>query len=178
MNSIKRIAYSCVVDASPKFEWQAFILVQSLLRNTDCNPVDIKVHCLPGISESFQKVMIDLKVTLIHIQPFITGFPYCNKLSQCFSGAFSGYDKIIMVDCDVFFLSFPDIPIDAIFAAKIVDTPTPPLNVLQVIYQAAGLQATELIPATTALSVDEVTFKGYFNGGLYYVDTNILITLG
>jgi len=37
-----KIAYSCVVDAQPKFDWQALLWVNSLLRN-GCDAEVLKV---------------------------------------------------------------------------------------------------------------------------------------
>ncbi|MBI5839225.1 MAG: hypothetical protein HZB19_03910 [Chloroflexi bacterium] len=38
-----KIAYPCVMDAKPEFEWRTFLLAHSLLCSVGCNPEDIKI---------------------------------------------------------------------------------------------------------------------------------------
>lgn len=172
-----KIAFSCVVDSSPHFEWQAYILIQSLLRNIKCDPVDIKIHCLPDVSQSFRTLLTRLKVETIDIQPF-EGHSYCNKIEQCFSEAFDTYDKVVLVDCDMFFWSLPDMDVDVVFSAKVVDLPNPPTIILDDIFQSAGVEKPKKIRSNCALSDNEVTYENNFNGGLYIIDRKHLLEIG
>lgn len=168
-----KIAFSCVVDSNPKFEWQAFLLVNSLVTNLQCNPFDIKVHCLPGVTKSFYSVMKRLGVEILDIEPF-GGHPYCNKIQQCFSGVFDRYDRVALCDNDLFFLGWPSFPDSAVLAAKLVPLPNPPLPILERIYHKRGFQYPKIVPVGTAINQDEVTYECNLNGGLYLVQTTYL----
>lgn len=172
-----KIAYSCVVDAKARFEWQAFLLIQSLIKNGNVDPEDIKIHCLPGVTDMFQAAISDLKVKIVNILPF-DGHPYCNKIQQCFSKAFEGYDKIVLIDCDLYFLSLPEIHINWGFAAKIVDLPNPPLDSLTEIFRKAQVKQPEKVLAGCALLDEESTYATNFNGGVYIIDYKYLHDIG
>ena len=172
-----KIAFSCVVDAKPHFEWQAFILIQSLLRNVKCDPVDIKVHCLPGVTQSFRNVINNLGIDIIDIQPF-QGHPYCNKVQQCFSNVFEEYDKVILLDCDLFFLSSPEIEENIIFAAKIVDLPNPPIEILDEIFRESSIKKPKQTLVDCSVSQEEITYENNLNGGLYVIDQKYLYDIG
>lgn len=172
-----KIAFSCVVDAKPHFEWQAFILIQSLLRNVKCNPADIKVHCLPGVTQSFRKIINQLGGEIVDIQPF-ERHPYCNKIQQCFSNVFDPYDKVILLDCDLFFFALPDIAVDAIFSAKIVDSTNPPIEILEEVFQTAAIKQPNQVRVDCGLSDTEITYENNFNGGLYIIDQKYLHNIG
>lgn len=172
-----KIAFSLVVDSHPRFEWQAFLLVHSLLRNLRCVSSDIKIHCLPDVSNSFCNEMHQIGVEIIQIQPF-PGHRYCNKIQQCFSNVFTGYDLVVLMDCDLFVFDLPNVPKDIIFAAKVVDLPNPPIQVLERIYQARGLLTPEVVPVDFGLSHAEVTYSHNFNGGVYFIRKEYLSKIG
>ena len=173
-----KIAFSCIVDAKPIFEWQAFILAKSLITNVRCEPGDIKVHCLPGVTKNFINLLSNLSVNIVPIEPFDGNHPYCNKIEQCFSSALLGYDKVILMDCDLFFLSKPALSDQSKFAAKTVDMPLPPLYILKEIYREANLPFPREVPVGCALSDTDLTFEHNLNGGFYYIDLSILDSLG
>ena len=172
-----KIAYSCVVDAHPKFEWQALLWVNSLLRN-GCNAEDLKVHCLPGVTDNLLTSLRKLNVYPVDTPPFEGGPAYCNKMQQCISGAFSGYDKVVLADADLFFLALPQLPADASFAGKLVDMPNPPVAILRDIYREARVPFSKEVPVECALTKDETTFRSNINGGFYYLDEALLHDLG
>ncbi|MGC8495194.1 MAG: methyltransferase domain-containing protein [Syntrophobacteraceae bacterium] len=173
-----RIAYSCVLDAKPHFEWQAFLWLHSLLRNVGCNPFDLKIHCMPGVSPHFRRSALDLGAHVIDVTPFEGGHSYCNKIQQCFSGVFHCYDKVILTDTDLFFLAPPPLPGDKSFAAKIVDLENPPLETLRALYKEACVKPSGIAPVDCAISRSEQTFKNNFNGGFYCVNVALLEPLG
>ena len=172
-----KTAYSCVVDAHPKFEWQALLWVNSLLR-CGCPPEDLKVHCMPGVTENLLASLRRLHVNPVATWPFENGPAYCNKMQQCDSTAFDGYDKAVLADVDLFFLAQPQLPEAAVFAGKLVDLPNPPLAVLKDIYREAGVPFSKPVPVDCALGKGERTFKSNMNGGFYYLDAALLKDLG
>lgn len=173
-----KLAYSCVVDAKPKFEWQAFLWAHSVLRNVGCRPDDLKIHCLPGVSEYFRRSMGNLNIHIVDTEPFGSGHVYCNKIQQCFSGVFGEYDKVILTDADLFFLAPPQLPSDKPFAGKIVELQNPPLEMLRAIYREAGIEPSEAVPVGCALSAGEMTITSNLNGGFYAIDRALLEELG
>lgn len=173
-----RIAYSCVVDAKPKFEGQALLWTHSLLRNGGCRPCDLHLHCLPGISERFRRSMAALGVRLWPAQPFAGGQVYCNKIQQCASRFYEGCDKVILADTDLFFLAAPQLPAGRPFAGMIVDLENPPLEMLHALYQEAGIRPSATVPVGCALSPGERTLASNLNGGFYAIDRTLLDELG
>jgi 2-polyprenyl-3-methyl-5-hydroxy-6-metoxy-1,4-benzoquinol methylase len=173
-----KVAYSCVVDAKPIFEWQAFLLVKSLITNVRSEPRDIKVHCLPGVTKTFINLLSNMGVDIIFIEPFGGNHPYCNKIEQCFSAVLFDYEKVFLLDCDLFFLSKPALSDHFKFAAKIVDMPSPPLHVLKEIYEDAAIPSPKEVPVNCAIAKSDVTFEHNLNGGVYYIDTIKLDDLG
>ncbi|MDR3555236.1 MAG: class I SAM-dependent methyltransferase [Syntrophobacteraceae bacterium] len=173
-----KIAYSCVVDAKPKFEWQAFLWVHSLLRNVRCDPFDLKIHCMPGVSRYFRQTALDLGVQVIDTAPFEGDHPYCNKIQQCFSGVFDGYARIIFTDADMFFLAPPQLPMNKSFAGKIVDLDNPPLEILLSLYVEAGIKPSKIVTVDCAVSRREKTLGSNLNGGFYSVDIALQEDLG
>jgi len=174
-----KVAFSCVVDAKPRFEWQAFVLVNSLLRNVGCRPFDIKVHCLPGVTSAFRDSMNNFGIDIVEIQPF-NGHPYCNKVQQCFSSAFDDYERVILLDSDLFVFGMPSISASCPFSAKIVDIANPPLNILSQIYDNLPIKIKK--PRQTrvdfSLSDNDLTYANNFNGGLYIIDQKYLLQIG
>ncbi len=169
-----KVAFSCLVDANPKFEWQAFLWAHSLVRNAAVAPNDIFVHCIHGVSEHFQSTIRGLGAQTVEVGQFDGGHAYCNKIQQCFSGAFAGYDRAVLTDCDLFFLSLPDLRANATLAANVVGLANPPLPLLQDIYRRAGVAPSEMVPVELALSRDELTFASNLNGGFYSIDVTAL----
>ena len=173
-----KTAYSCVVDAQPKLEWQAFLWMHSLVENAGCAARHLKVHHVPGVTDYFLNAARDFGVTLVPLQPFAGGHGFSNKIEQCFSAAFQGYEKVVLCDCDLFFLSPPRLPKNATFAGKIVDLPNPSIDLLRAIYDQAGITAPAEIRVDCALSANETTLRGNCNGGFYALDPRLLSRLG
>lgn len=173
-----RVAYSCVVDGKPKYEWQAYLWVYSLLRNVSCNPFDIKVHCLPSISIGFMKALTVLGVDAIQITPFEGEHVYCNKIMQCFSAVYDGYAKIVLADTDIFFLGPINISPKTIFAGKTVDLQNPSMEILKEIYNDAKIRMPDKISVTFPRFESDTTFRTNFNGGFYIIDKRVLEEIG
>lgn len=175
--SEQKIALSCVVDGHAKFEWQAFLWAHSLQKNAGIPASDLRFHCLPSVSASFRSAARAMGVPVVEIEPF-NGHAYCNKIQQCFSGAFAGYDKVVLSDCDLFFLDTPRLPAGAQFAAKVVDMANPPLELLRNIFAERGVPLAEVVPVDCALSPEDRTLEVNCNGGFYAIDASLLPQLG
>jgi 2-polyprenyl-3-methyl-5-hydroxy-6-metoxy-1,4-benzoquinol methylase len=166
-----KAAYSCVVDGTPKFEWQAVTLCSSLMHNAAIAAEDIKVHVLPSVSTEFRDFVLDHGMTLVPIKPFSGNHGYCNKIQQMFSSAFIGYRRAILCDCDLYFVRGPDIDRIATPAAgRVVDRPNPPLALLKTLYEKQGIVPSPQIGVGFPDCSGEQTVASNWNGGLYVFD--------
>jgi 2-polyprenyl-3-methyl-5-hydroxy-6-metoxy-1,4-benzoquinol methylase len=173
-----KTAFSCVVDANPKFEWQALLWAHSLLRNSGCNSKDLKIHCLPGVTSRFRETMAALGVVMVDTRPFDGNHRYCNKIQQCFSEAFREYDRVVLTDTDLFFLAVPRFAKEITTGGMVVRVPNPPLKALKMIYDEAGVGYGEEVPVSCALNSEELTFCNNLNGGFYVFDSGLLKEIG
>jgi hypothetical protein len=174
-----RVAYSCVVDGGAKFEWQAVTLCFSLMRNAGVPAGDIKVHVTPTVGSDFRRFAADQGIDVRTIEPFPMGHGYCNKIQQSQVDSFDGYDRVVLCDCDIYFLSSPDLSgISAPAAGRIVDFPNPPLPIVQEIYDWRGIPLPRVVPATFAPSPDGLTIATNWNGGFYVFSTDLLRAIG
>jgi hypothetical protein len=104
-----KIAFSCVVDAHAKFEWQGIFWANSILRNVGCLPEDVFIHCLPNVTTKFRESIKYLNINIVDVLPFEGGHAYCNKIQQFYSGVFAAHDKVVFSDADIFFLCPPQL---------------------------------------------------------------------
>lgn len=170
-----RTAYSCLVDAGPKFEWQAVNLCTSILTNIGATPSDIKVHVTSRVSTEFANFVLDRGHCLLEVQPFPGDHGYCNKIQQLGSGAFAGYDRVVLCDCDLFFLTKPPLGSQiAAVAGRVVDQPNPPLDLLMKLYESRGITPRETCLVGFPTSADDLTIASNWNGGLYVLGTDCL----
>jgi 2-polyprenyl-3-methyl-5-hydroxy-6-metoxy-1,4-benzoquinol methylase len=132
---------------------------------------------MPGVSTALRSSLSALGVRIVDTKPF-DGHPYCNKIQQCFSGAFDGYEKVVLTDCDVFFLRPLRIPESGIFAGKVVDTENPPLAILRRVYEEAGVAPRSIAAVSCPLSDAEQTYASNLNGGMYVMDAALLPNIG
>lgn len=168
-----RTAYSCVVDGSPIFEWEAVNLCSSLIHNAKIAAQDIKVHVTPSVSGEFLEFVLDRGMSFFPIAPFPGNHGHCNKIRQMFSSAFAGYARAILCDCDLYFLRPPDLDrIVAPAGGRVVGRPQPPLAFLRSLYEAQGLIASPEIYVAFPESDDERTIASNWNGGLYVFDAH------
>ena len=174
-----RIAYSCLVDGGAKFEWQAVNLCVSLMHNAGVPPEDIKVHVTPSVSLEFRDFVADHGLDLVPVDPFAGDNGYCNKIQQMFSPAFSGYTKVALCDCDLYFMrSLAVEQIQAPAAGRIVDRPNPAYPLLQRLFEAQGIAIPPATDVVFPKAKNERTVVSNWNGGLYVFDARHLETWG
>jgi len=172
-------AYSCVVDGGAKFEWQAVNLCLSLMRNAGVEARDIKVHVTPPVSDTFRHFVEDHGMDLRSIAPFPGGHGYCNKIQQMFSPAFTGYDRVVLCDCDLYFMHALNTEgLAAAAAGRVVDRPNPPLPLLCDLFARYDVAHSTIVPVGFPFNEAEQTFDSNWNGGLYVFDVEILERLG
>lgn len=167
--------YSCYVDAHPAFEWQALLLCASLIHNAGVAPEDIIFHGSPDISESFLAALRSFGAQFEPTVQFDETHAYCNKIKQASSKRFSGYDTVVLCDCDLYFLGpLPQRPEGISAMGRQVDLGNPPLHILREIYESAGLKEPEVVPTGYSTKASEETFASNWNGGLYVLSTRTL----
>jgi 2-polyprenyl-3-methyl-5-hydroxy-6-metoxy-1,4-benzoquinol methylase len=117
-------------------------------------------------------------VTVRSIDPFDPTSPHCNKVAGALRLAEDQVEgMVVLCDTDVAVLEDPRtlmVPAGSI-GGKVVDTPVPPLDVIQGIFAAARVPA----PPTTPLpwDADQTTIVGNVNGGLYLIPAPLLPVL-
>jgi len=159
--------YSCLVDNNPKFQYQAWIWVNSLIKNADIMPENIFMHCIKGTDNEFKNTCSRLGVNIHDVEPFGDG-KYCNKLSQLFNLALHDADLIILMDTDTFIVENFENQLDTDkICAKPVDTHTPDTVTFEKLFLIAELQ--KKLDDTKSTTTCMPTYGANFNGGLYSI---------
>ena len=167
--------FSCVVDDDPRFHTEALRWFASLVDLAGVRPVDLVVNTIGAQSSGVLSYLEGQGVVLRVVDRFDPRSPHCNKIS----GALRLADEplsglVVLCDTDIAVLEDPrhlSVPDDSI-AAKLVDAPVPPLDVLTNIFRSAGLP----VPDTRALPWGQLdrTVLSNFNGGLYLIPATLL----
>lgn len=163
-----KINYSCVVDNHEKFKKQGWIWLNSLLKFGSVNPANIWVHCIKGMDLGYIKKCEDTGVNVKIIEPF-GDKKYCNKIPQMSNTDLKNGDIIILMDTDMIMLENFEhnlVGLDSI-SGKIVDLANPPIEVIDAVFEIAGLK--KVLPDN---NIERGSFKTYganFNGGFYII---------
>ena len=162
-----RIAYSCLVDSSPKYEWEAWLWLHSLITFGLVDPADIFVHCLPNLSRAFYGVLRRLHVNVVPTKRLYSGFigaGACNKFQQYLS-PFEHYDQIVFMDCDILITRPAHYTTSADISGTVCIRPHPPLNVFRELYTSCGLKE----PAAVETVKGGLTFSSNLSAGILVV---------
>jgi SAM-dependent methyltransferase len=168
--------FSCVVDTDPRFHLDALRWFAALTRVAGVSPRDLVVHAVDG-SESDALDYLRARGVRVHaIQTFDPRSRHCNKVAGAVALAASGnVDGLaVLTDTDVIIAKDPRalrIP-EMSIGAKIVDAPNPPLDVLAVAFEAAGLKLPRVVQADFDHSAPTIAGNG--NGGIYLVPGPLL----
>lgn len=160
-----KIFYSCVIDTHPKFYWQGYVFVNSLLKIAGVSGDKIFIH-MTSTNIQFENFLKENSVNIRYIEPW-GDKKYCNKLQQLETEELQNADYVFFCDADIAILEdlselvkkYPNK-----ILGKIVDFDNPRLEILQKIYDSLHVKYPKI-------SVDTLnkqpTFEGNFNGGLY-----------
>jgi hypothetical protein len=171
------MTYSCVVDPQPKFVRQLSVWITTLLALGGARAGELLVHVVEG--EGARAVTAELAARgIAHaIVPRFGDGRFCNKLSQLRSASLRERGgELALCDTDLAF-SGPLAPWSgrAPLAAKPVDLPNPPLEMLTELYRRAGFaRLPERVACTNAPAE---TFANNCNGGLYLLRAELLDAL-
>jgi len=169
-----KLSISFVVDDAPKFQMQAWNLLNSLKSsgNMDRPETEVFVHHTAGVSSSVLSFYESLGARLVEIEPFGAGAAkYCNKIRQVTSGALDDADVAVLLDADTLVLGDLGCLLETDqIRAKVVDLPNPDLSTLNKLALAAGLDPRVLPrPVKPTFSWFRRTWPANFNGGFYVV---------
>ncbi len=167
-----QIYYSCVVDKDPKFCWQCFIFVSTLLENGKVSPENIFVHTLetPPHLEQF---LVHNGVNIIKSKPW-GDLKYCNKLCQFDTVALFSADYIFICDCDLAFIdNIGDVVDREKITAKTVDAANPSLEIIERLFDKYGCKKPTIVDTYSGQS-----FQTNCNGGLYGIPQKYFKPLG
>ena len=167
--------FSCVVDDHPRFHLDALRWFTSLTAVAGVDPDRIVVHVVGNPASDALDSLRAEGVAVRPVAAFDPRSPQCNKISGALRLAEQGVDGMaVLCDTDLAVLEDPRtlaVPAGSI-AAKLIDTPVPPLAVLASVFHAAGVP----LPPAMALpwAPGEKTASGNCNGGLYLVPGVVL----
>lgn len=167
--------FSCVIDEDPRFHLEALRWYASVTAVAGVHPSDLRVHVVGPRDSDALNILRDQGVTIRSIPAFDARSAHCNKISGALSLAAVGVEGLaVLTDADVVICEDPRLlTLDpSAVAAKIVDAPNPPLDVVKSVFKQAGVD----LPPTVGLDFDPeaVTIEGNANGGLYLVPGPLL----
>jgi hypothetical protein len=167
--------FSCVIDEDPRFHLEALRWYTSLTAVAGVHPTDLTVHVVGPTDSDALGILRANGVTIRSIPLFDARSAHCNKISGALSIAAAGVEGLaVLTDADVVICEDPrQLTLDpGAVAARIVDAPNPPLDIVKAVFEQAGVGLPPIVPLD--LDPDAVTVEGNANGGLYLVPGHIL----
>jgi hypothetical protein len=172
--------YSCVVDADPRFHFQALRWYATLVRVVGVDPTDLVVHAVGGSDTEVLGYLRDRGVWVVDVECFDERSPHCNKISGALSLARSGMNGVVVLtDTDIALVEDArQIPLGATEVGfRPVGAGNPPLDVLENLFEAAGVKIPRRVPIEFASTPGQRTLAGHGNGGLYAAPASLLPVL-
>ncbi len=161
---MQKIIYSFVVDAHPKYAYQAWNLAYSLRLHCQASPQDITVHVTPGVAEETRQIFRAEGYRVCELTPFGDG-RWCNKVVQIPNLLEGKPDRIVLLDTDMIAVGdFRRFLHGSAVQAKVVDEANPPLHVLQEIF---SVLSDAPVPLMLTDAASQQTIVGNANGGFY-----------
>lgn len=176
VNQYMSVVYSCVMDQSPRFAYEAFVWASSLLSyaGQDCD--SIIVHPVNQLDPIYQRLFNSLRIKSEIVFPFDARHAHSNKLAQLESKLLQSADYIVLCDCDTVFCESIETWVtgDSV-RAKIVDVASLSMKHWRRIFSVAHLP---LSASTARSSFDGLeTLPTYCNGGLVIIPQPIFQSL-
>lgn len=163
-----RYLYSFLIDRPLDHAYKASLLIAGLMKMANADASDILVHHTDDVEQDVLDYFAKLGCRPRRVEPYLDQ-KYCNKLRQLedlesFSRA--DVDGIFLLDIDLAVAEPLDPPDMSVCWGKIVDAPNPPLEVLERLYDAAGIDHPEIVLCEWG---NGQTFKSNFNGGFLFI---------
>jgi hypothetical protein len=166
--------YACLLDVKPKFVYQLWVWVTTLLDEAGVPPSDLYVHVVRrghGFEPAVEAYLRERGVRYGYVEPYGNGH-FQNRMRQLENPVLREREYAVLCDTDLAFLA----PLDPWIGlggvcAKEVDVPNPPLPQLEELFRRAGF---DRFPATTRCTVDDgETFVSNCNGGVWILRTEL-----
>ncbi|HEY1610467.1 MAG TPA: hypothetical protein VGG24_14465 [Paraburkholderia sp.] len=162
----RRVLFSLAVDAA-RSAYQGYHLVRSLIEHASAPAADIHVHFAPDVAQTTRDLFGTMGCTLHETQPSGDGL-HGGKAAQLSRLREFDFTQVVLLDAAM--IAVDDIRpylVDDALMAKMVDLPSPPLNVLEAIAASAGLsKLPQQVPADAVMSL---TYAANCNNGFYSV---------
>ena len=166
---------ACVVDEDPRFHLEALRWYASLTEVAGVCPTDLLVHVVGRDDTDALDLLRSRGVTIRRLRPFDPRSPHCNKISGALSLAEEGVEGIaVLTDTDIVVCEDPrahPVTLGAV-AMKFVDAPNPPLDVVKLVFEKAGVELPPVVPLD--FMPKSMTVEGNGNGGVYLVPGELL----
>lgn len=166
---------SFLVDDVPIHYYQAELLLFSLEKFAGYNKSQIVIHCTNRVKKEFLKFLEKNEHRYCLVEPYLDK-KYCNKIRQLDFFLDKTCDGIFLLDTDMFVLEPLSTPNIKLFSAKIVDSPNPPLDVIEKIFAQAQVELPHIV-STDLLAENAKTVATNFNGGFYYIPQHYIATV-
>lgn len=170
--------FSCAVDVDRRFHLDALRWFAALTRVAGIAPDDIVLHTVDGSTSEVVEYARRRGARVRAVQAFDRRAPHCNKIAAALELASAGVaGTAVLTDVDVVVTADPrSLRLGArSIAAKAVDGPNPPLEVLEAVFGQARLELPPLVQPD--LDRSSPTIAGNANGGLYLVPGHLLSEL-
>lgn len=171
---------SCVVDEHPRFHLDALRWFATATRLAGIAAPDLTVNVVGRQDSEVLAYLQERGVHLNSVEPFDASSPHCNKIAGAIALVEQrrlgpgGHGPAVLTDSDVVICEDPRAlrVADDCVASKPVDMPNPPLDVLERVFAAAGVE----LPPVVGLDADAAwsSVEGNGNGGLYVVGAGAL----
>ncbi len=171
-----KVAYSCVVDDSPKLLWEAIVWVAALREICGVAPENLFLHVTDRVGNEARTALRQLSCSVVDIASYHPPHRFSNKLQQIHPATFSSFEYVAFLDADMEVLEpygLEDVD-QATVSGVPVFQPKVPLEVWERLLGAFGLSGFEQVPTV----LGGFTYRNYLNGGLYLIPVALLDRLG
>ena len=166
--------YSMVVDWSPVHAYQAEILLFTLEEFGGVPRERIVVQCTDRVSDEVRGAFERSGYSTASFPPYLDE-TYCNKIARLdyfLEHADASANGVFLLDLDLAILTALEVPDPNVVWGKVVDAPNPPLEVLERLFSAAGLDLPGVVPCDWRDLGRTVATN--MNGGFLYVPWALL----
>lgn len=173
-----RIAYSCVIDNTPKLLWEGAVFTRSITAIAGIPGDDVTVHFTPDVHQSVRTLIAGTCRTA-EIAAFDLGTGYTNKIGQL-ARAWPDVDAVAFLDADMIVLTAlsPDDIADGIAGVPVFG-PNLDETTLKTLYRGVGpARAGDWIGLPGLAGEPFTSHRNHLNGGLYLVPQKLIRLFG
>jgi hypothetical protein len=171
-----KVLYTFVLDAHPKFIVQGRLFLANLLA-AGVSPDSIVANITPSCGALGYDLASSFKIGAVDLQPQLDG-KFCNKIDQLTLHNRPHFDILAVCDTDLAITRRLDnIASLTHIRAKRVDSPNPPLHILDDFHRFFDIKVSpEIVPTTCEPA--SLTYRMNCNGGLILIPRQYVEPLG